>query len=141
MPRTDQASSDPGWFARPPPGSPGFCLARRVTRYEQTCQQERVPINTSHHRQEVPPGTYLGTGPSTQTATVRIIWKQQDENENAVRIWELEPMRMHCIFRFEMEHALRRVGFSIEAVYGDFFKNELTETSSQMIWVARNGRN
>jgi hypothetical protein len=37
-----------------------------------------------------------------------------------------------------MEHLFRRVGFVIESAYGDFFKNELSDTLGQMIWVARN---
>ena len=29
--------------------------------------------------------------------------------------------RLHCVFRFEMEHLLLRAGFEVEALYGDFF--------------------
>ena len=76
--------------------------------------------------------------PSTQTATVRTNWENIDENGDVIQIWEMDPMRLHCVFRFEMEHLLKRVGFSIEAVYGDFFKSELTDESGQMIWLAKN---
>ncbi len=76
--------------------------------------------------------------PATQTATVKLNWEAIDERESVIQTWEMEPMRLHCVFRFEMEHLLRRVGFSIEAVYGDFFKNELTNESGHMIWIARN---
>jgi SAM-dependent methyltransferase len=76
--------------------------------------------------------------PATQTATVRINWEELDEGGNIIEVFAMEPMQLHCVFRFEMEHLLSRVGFSIEAVYGDFFKNELTNESGQMIWVARN---
>lgn len=76
--------------------------------------------------------------PATQTATVKINWEETDENGAVIRVWEMEPMRLHCVFRSEMEHLLRRVGFSVEAVYGDFFKNELSNESGQMIWVAKN---
>jgi len=75
---------------------------------------------------------------STQTATVTTNWEQVDENGDVVETWEMEPARLHCIFPFEMEHLLKRVGFSIEAVYGDFFKSKLTNESSQMIWLAKN---
>jgi ubiquinone/menaquinone biosynthesis C-methylase UbiE len=75
--------------------------------------------------------------PSTQTATVKTNWEEISENGDVIQIWEMEPMRLHCVFRFEMEHLLERVGFSIEAVYGDFFKSELTDKSEQMIWLAR----
>ena len=37
-----------------------------------------------------------------------------------------------------MEHLLRRVGFAAEAVFGDFYRNELKDDSEGMIWVARN---
>jgi hypothetical protein len=47
-----------------------------------------------------------------------------------------EPVRMHCVFRFEMEHLLARTGFCIDAVYGDFFRNPLEDKSNNMIWVA-----
>lgn len=76
--------------------------------------------------------------PSTQTATITTNWEEVNENGNVTQTWKMEPMRLHCVFRFEMEHLLRRVGFSIEAVYGDFFKNDLTNASEHMIWLARN---
>lgn len=75
--------------------------------------------------------------PSTQTATIRSNWEEVNENGDEIQVYAMEPRRLHCVFRFEMEHLLRRSGFSIEAVYGDFFKNELNDTSSEMIWVAR----
>lgn len=74
----------------------------------------------------------------TQTATVQVNWEEIDENGDVLQIWKMEPRQLHCIFPFEMEHLLRRVGFSVEAVYGDFFKSEMTSQSGQMIWVARN---
>ena len=74
----------------------------------------------------------------TQTATVTTNWEQVNENGDVVQVWEMEPARLHCIFPFEMEHMLKRVGFSIEAVYGDFFKSKLSSESGQMIWLAKN---
>ena len=47
--------------------------------------------------------------------------------------------RLHCVFRFEMEHLLARTGFELEALYGDFSQQELQDTSPEMIWVARAG--
>lgn len=76
--------------------------------------------------------------PATQTATVKTNWEEIDESGNVIQVLEMEPARLHCIFPFEMEHLLKRVGFSIEAVYGDFFKNKLTNKSEQMIWLAKN---
>jgi len=74
---------------------------------------------------------------ATQTATVRMKWERLGADGRVVEQWELDPKPLHCVFRFEMEHLLRRVGFSVEAVYGDFFKGELTDQSGQMIWVAK----
>lgn len=37
-----------------------------------------------------------------------------------------------------MEHLLARVGFEVEAVYGDFFRGELKDESADMVWVVRN---
>ena len=79
--------------------------------------------------------------PSTQTATCQNDWDQIDESGSVVETWKREPMRFHCLFRSEMEHLLRRVGFSIEAVYGDFFKSNLTYESPQMIWIAKKKAN
>ena len=76
--------------------------------------------------------------PSTQTATVRAIYEQINENGDVIQVWEMQPARLHCIFPFEMEHLLKRAGFSIEAVYADFFKNELSRDSDQMIWIVKN---
>jgi SAM-dependent methyltransferase len=76
--------------------------------------------------------------PSTQSAIVTSNWEEVNEDGIVIQTWAMEPMPLHCIFRFEMEHLLKRAGFSIEAVYGDFFKSELTNESEQMIWLARN---
>jgi ubiquinone/menaquinone biosynthesis C-methylase UbiE len=75
--------------------------------------------------------------PSTQTAIVQTIWEEMDTNGQVLSRVEREPIRLHCVFRFEMEHLLARVGFEIEAVYGDFFRQELQDDSPSMIWVAR----
>jgi ubiquinone/menaquinone biosynthesis C-methylase UbiE len=75
--------------------------------------------------------------PSTQTAIVQTIWEEMDTDGQVVNRVEREPIRLHCVFRFEMEHLLTRAGFKIEAVYGDFFGHELQDDSPSMIWVAR----
>jgi hypothetical protein len=75
--------------------------------------------------------------PSTQTATVVSKWEEIGEDYTVIQSWERKPMRLHCVFRFEMEHLLARTGFELEALYGDFYKNELDDKSSDMIWVAR----
>jgi SAM-dependent methyltransferase len=74
---------------------------------------------------------------ATQTATVEVDWEQLNPEGQVLRIWRMEPKRLHCAFPSEIEHALKRAGFVVEAVYGDFFENPLSETAEQMIWVAR----
>jgi len=39
-----------------------------------------------------------------------------------------------------MEHLLARTGFEVEALYGDFSRQELQDISSEMIWMARKGK-
>jgi ubiquinone/menaquinone biosynthesis C-methylase UbiE len=78
--------------------------------------------------------------PATQTAIVQTIWEEIEADEQIVGRWESGPIRLHCVFRFEMEHLLRRVGFEIDAVYGDFFRQALQDESSDLIWVASKGQ-
>lgn len=73
---------------------------------------------------------------STQTATVTTRWEEIGEDGTLQQTWERKPMSLHCIFRFEMDHLLARAGFEQRALYGDFFKKNLTEASSEMIWLA-----
>ncbi len=75
--------------------------------------------------------------PATQTATVTRRWEALDAGGAIIARWEMAPAALHCVFRFEMEHLLRRAGFAIEALYGDFFKADLGGASESMIWVAR----
>lgn len=79
--------------------------------------------------------------PSTQTATVVSRWEELDRDGSVTKTWTREPVSLHCVFRFEMEHLLARTGFERLAVYGDFFKKELTDKSADMIWVARQAKN
>jgi hypothetical protein len=75
--------------------------------------------------------------PSTQTAIAQTVWEEFDADGRVVGRRQSEPRRLHCMFRFEVEHLLARTGFKVEAVYGDFFKQTLRDDSSEMIWVAR----
>jgi ubiquinone/menaquinone biosynthesis C-methylase UbiE len=74
--------------------------------------------------------------PSTQTAIAQTVWQERDEDGNVVEQWESGPIRLHCIFRFEMEHLLVRAGFKVSALYGSFLREPLTDSSEEMIWVA-----
>jgi SAM-dependent methyltransferase len=107
---------------------------------EDTAKRFETDLTLTHPRtgQEIRRSHRWTFEPATQTATIRLRWEAYGEDGSLVDRWELDPMRLHCVFRFEMEHLLRGAGFSIEAVYGDFFKSELCDDSGQMIWVARN---
>lgn len=76
--------------------------------------------------------------PATQTATHVGAWEELEPDGAVFKRWERSPRPMHCAFRFEMEHALARAGFEVQAVYGDFYRGELRAESSEMIWVAVN---
>jgi SAM-dependent methyltransferase len=75
--------------------------------------------------------------PATQTAIAQTVWDELDDDGSVVERWESGPIRLHCVFRFEMEHLLALTGFEVEALYGDFFREQLSDQSSQMIWVAK----
>jgi SAM-dependent methyltransferase len=46
-------------------------------------------------------------------------------------------LELHYFFRFEMEWMLEACGFEIEALYGDFERNEFAADSPEMIFVGR----
>jgi SAM-dependent methyltransferase len=75
--------------------------------------------------------------PATQSALLQERWEEIGEDGQVVESWESGPVRLHCVFRFEMEHLLARVGFVIDAVYGDFARGPLLDASASMIWMAR----
>jgi SAM-dependent methyltransferase len=75
--------------------------------------------------------------PSTQTATSYGKWEELDENERVISTLEMPPARLHCAFHSEIEHLLVRCGFTVEALYGDFFRHPLGDKSENMIWVSR----
>jgi ubiquinone/menaquinone biosynthesis C-methylase UbiE len=78
--------------------------------------------------------------PATQTAISQTAWEEIEADGQVVDRWQTNPIRLHCVFRFEMEHLLARVGFAVEGVYGDFFRQTLRDESSEMVWVARSGQ-
>ena len=78
--------------------------------------------------------------PSTQTAIAQTVWEEINADGEVADRWGSGPIRLHCVFRFEMEHLLALAGFEVEAVYGDFFREELTDESTEMVWVTKNRR-
>ncbi len=74
---------------------------------------------------------------ATQTATYLQMMEELGPGGEVLNRWKFEPKVMHCVFRFEMEHLLALAGYEILALYGDFYKHELDNASSEMIWVAK----
>ena len=74
---------------------------------------------------------------STQTASVITAWEIVGEDRTVKAREEAVKKRLHCVFPFETEHLLARTGFKVDALYGDFFRQELQDTSPDMIWIAR----
>ena len=74
--------------------------------------------------------------PSTQTAIAHTVWEELGADGHVVSRREMGPYRLHCYFRFEVEHLLARSGFAVEALYGDFLRGELRDDSSEMVWMA-----
>jgi len=75
--------------------------------------------------------------PSTQTAISQTKWEEIDLGGQTVDRRTMGPYRLHCFFRFEVEHLLARTGFAVEALYGDFLRGELSDDSSEMVWLAK----
>lgn len=75
--------------------------------------------------------------PTSQTAIRQTIWEESDVDGKLIRRWETGPVHLHCVFRFEMEHLLKRAGFEVEQVYGGFERQALQNDSQHMIWLAR----
>jgi ubiquinone/menaquinone biosynthesis C-methylase UbiE len=75
--------------------------------------------------------------PASQTAIQQTIWEEIDPDEKPARRWKSDAIRLHCVFRFEMEHLLRRCGYEVEHVHGDFHRQELRDDSPHMVWLAR----
>jgi len=74
---------------------------------------------------------------STQTATCQSRWEEMDESGKFIQMIQKEPVRLHAIFPFEVEHMLVRAGLSIDMVCGDFYRNPLHDQSPGMIWLAK----
>ena len=74
--------------------------------------------------------------PVTQTASVVTAWETIGEDGSIKERNETEVKHLHCFFRYEMEHLLARTGFQLQALYGDFYRQEVSETCPDMIWVA-----
>jgi SAM-dependent methyltransferase len=75
--------------------------------------------------------------PGTQTAIAQTVWEEIDAQGQVVDRYESGPIRLHCAFRFEMEHLFQLAGYEVQKVWGDFEGGALTDESEQMVWVTR----
>lgn len=75
--------------------------------------------------------------PAAQAATVVSEYQEYGERGEPLAFWRTEPLRLHCVFRFEMEHVLHRAGFDAIKVLGGFERQPLQTDSREMVWIAR----
>lgn len=73
--------------------------------------------------------------PVTQTATANKYYEKLGPGGQVLSRLERGPLQLHCLFRTEMEHLLARAGFTVQALYGDFARQPLHKSSSEMLWV------
>ena len=73
---------------------------------------------------------------STQTAAMLARYEELNAAGEVMASAVRGPVRLNCFFRCEVEHLLQRARFEVRALYGDFARAELTEESSEMIWIA-----
>ena len=77
-----------------------------------------------------------------ETAGQQLQERQLDielSDEGAIIARVEKTLRLRYVFRYEMEHLLTLAGFTVEALYGWFDGRPYDETSSEMIWLARQG--
>ena len=75
--------------------------------------------------------------PATQTAISHKVWEELGPDGEVIDRLDRGPIRLHVVYRFEMEHLLARAGFEVVALYGDFSGQAFGDGSSEMVWVAR----
>jgi hypothetical protein len=73
---------------------------------------------------------------ATQEANAIFLDEELDD-EGAVISRLYGDLKLRYIWRYEMEHLLARSGFDIEALFGDFSRSPFSDTSPEMVWVAR----
>ena len=69
--------------------------------------------------------------PSEQVSTTHMRVRAQQGK------WRNTSFTLRFVHRFEMEHLLQRTGFQVEMLYGGIDRSEFSESSPEMVWVAR----
>jgi ubiquinone/menaquinone biosynthesis C-methylase UbiE len=59
------------------------------------------------------------------------------DKEGAVLSRVYRKLALRYVFRYEMQHLLELSGFEIEALYGGFGGEPFSDSSTEMVWVAR----
>lgn len=72
---------------------------------------------------------------AAQRQSVEFIYDELAADGRVTR--QVMPFVMRWLYRFEVQHLLAYVGFSVEAVYGDYDLEPYTSDSPQLIVVAR----
>jgi SAM-dependent methyltransferase len=67
----------------------------------------------------------------------RLVEELSDEGAVISRVYR--NLRLRYVFRYEIEHLLARADFTVEALYGWFDRRPFTDTSDEMVWLARRG--
>lgn len=113
---------DYAWLAGlPPPGDENFQPAG-----ERRHPTSGRPLLVEHA---------WSLSPQTQTAWISARYSELDPQGQVLQRWERGPLPLHVLFRFEMEHLLRRAALRVEALYGSFTRTPLSAGSSEMIWL------
>lgn len=73
-----------------------------------------------------------------KTQTMRIVtWTDELDDEGNVTHRKYRFLSFSWIQPEQVRALLQRVGYQVEALYGDFARNASTESSAEQIWVAR----
>ena len=75
--------------------------------------------------------------PANQTAHRADYWIETTQKGIMIDEWSDGPYAFHVFFPFEMEHLLKRAGYIVKQVYGDFYRNSLSNNSPEMVWIAQ----
>lgn len=75
------------------------------------------------------------TDVAEQRQAVEFIYDELHDDGRVMR--RRMPFVMRWLYRFEAEHLLRRAGFVVEAIYGDYDLEPYTSESAQLLIIAR----
>ena len=107
----------------------------------------RLDLLTNPAGHEEGPDDFQGPDGVTIAHRAHSEYDRTDQTVSSLRRYEYDSEHGHVVreysfrlryfFRFEMEWMLEACGFEVEALYGDFERNEFTADSPEMVFVAR----